>query len=184
MSHHLFSFVHDWLVVDNNVQAPNMTTPAPPFQSYSVPTSPATTRSGKGQPITPQRQPPRHHHRHSQSFKSPNTPSTPYTPLSLRSSDSAGSSSSAITTPDNVSFLLKKRIGTGRSPDIRNASVDSIESKDRSIADLAQNWRARANQHGIKVASSNKGGLADGPSFGDDEGMYMLLKLAQRESPC
>jgi hypothetical protein len=103
--------------------------------------------------------------------------------LSLRSSDSAGSTSSALTTPDNVSFLVKKRLSNGRSPDIRNASVDNIESKDRSLADLAQNWRARANQHGIKVASSNNGGMGDVSGYGDDEGMRTMLSPPKPNRP-
>jgi hypothetical protein len=68
-----------------------------------------------------------------------------------------------------VSFLVRKRLGTGRSPDVRNISVDSAESKG-SLADLAENWRARASQHGIRVSSTNKGGLQELSHFGDDEG--------------
>ncbi|KAF5338090.1 hypothetical protein D9611_014193 [Ephemerocybe angulata] len=120
------------------------------------------------------------------------SPGSPYTPLSLRSS----SDSSTLTTPDssnannslnnanaqsdkagsrssdnannvsvnNVSFLARKRLGG-------NVSADSLGDKDAaSLADLAQNWRARASQHGIKVSvSSKENGGHDGSLFGDDE---------------
>ncbi|KAF6753761.1 hypothetical protein DFP72DRAFT_990670 [Ephemerocybe angulata] len=120
------------------------------------------------------------------------SPGSPYTPLSLRSS----SDSSTLTTPDssnannslnnanaqsdkaggrngdnannvsvnNVSFLARKRPG-------RQRSADSLGDKDAaSLADLAQNWRARASQHGIKVSvSSKENGGHDGSLFGDDE---------------
>lgn len=115
-------------------------------------------RSTKAQPVTPQRhsrQQPR-----SQSFyRSPLTPSTsPYTPLSLRSVNSTGSST--LTTPDNSAIGLKKRLAfTAGSPDvIRNATA----TQDKSLADIAENWRSRANDNGIKV------------SFGDqDDSQYV-----------
>ncbi|TFK20383.1 hypothetical protein FA15DRAFT_659135 [Coprinopsis marcescibilis] len=144
-----------------------MASSTPAFQSFSVPTSPAMSRaSSKGQPVTPQRLP-RNQHRYSQSaHKSPNTPNTPYTPLSLRSSDSTGSST--LTTPDNSSFLIKKRL-VRHSPEVHhaNSSMDNVDLKDKSLADLAPNWRMRASQHGIKVSPSAKN--ANDSHFGDDE---------------
>ncbi|KAG2003629.1 hypothetical protein CC2G_004218 [Coprinopsis cinerea AmutBmut pab1-1] len=143
------------------------------FQSFSVPTSPAVSRSnnnsnnnsnkGSRQPVTPQRLPQQRHHQHRYShsafYKSPNTPS----------SDST-TGSSTLTTPDNTSFLSKKRLVAGRSPDVhRNSSIDSLDAKDKSLADLAQNWRVRANQHGIKVSPSAKNANANDSHFGDDE---------------
>jgi len=115
-------------------------------------------RSTKAQPVTPQRhsrQQPR-----SQSFyRSPLTPSTsPYTPLSLRSVNSTGSST--LTTPDNSAIGLKKRLAfTAGSPDvIRSATA----TQDKSLADIAENWRSRASDNGIKV------------SFGDqDDSQYV-----------
>ena len=112
--------------------------------SFSVPTSPAMPRSTKAQPVTPQRhsrQQPR-----SQSFyRSPLTPSTsPYTPLSLRSVDSTGSST--LTTPDNSAIGLKKRLAF--TPEV----IRNTATQDKSLADIAENWRSRANDNGIKVS--------------------------------
>lgn len=142
----------------------------PAFHSYSVPTSPAVSRSFKNSPVTPQRVH-RQQHRHTQSFyRSPITPSTPYTPLSLRSSDS--NNSSTLTTPDNLSLNLKKRIAfIPGSPEFSRASN---VSQDNSIADVADNWRSRANENGIRVSSTGQG--VDEEHYGDDEGnLYTLL---------
>lgn len=112
--------------------------------SFSVPTSPAVPRSSKGQPVTPQRLPRQHPRSHS-FYRSPLTPPTtsPYTPISLRSLDSTGSST--LTTPDSFGTGLKKRLAfSGISP-------DTSRSQDRSVADIAGNWRSRANENGIKV---------------------------------
>jgi len=116
--------------------------------SFSVPTSPAMTRSTKAPPITPQR-PPRQQPRSQSFYRSPLTPCTsPYTPLSLRSVDSTGSST--LTTPDNSAVSIKKRLAlSAGSPDvIRNATG----THDKSIADIAENWRSRAKDNGIKVS--------------------------------
>lgn len=45
--------------------------------------------------------------------------------------------------------------------------------QDKSLADIAQNWRSRASENGIKVSS------ADGPMMGDDSGNIIsrILKL-------
>ena len=119
--------------------------------SFSVPTSPAMSRSTKAQPVTPQRLP-RQQPRSQTLYRSPFTPSTsPYTPLSLRSMDSTDSS--ILTTPDNIAINVKKRL---------NFSSVSLEggrklssAKDKSLADIADNWRSRANENGIKVSFSN-----------------------------
>lgn len=116
--------------------------------SFSVPTSPAMSRSSKAQPVTPQRLP-KQQLRPQSFYRSPLTPSTsPYTPMSLRSFDSTGSST--LTTPDNIGMNIKKRLAfSGVSPDaVRNASVNP----DKSIADITDNWRSRASENGIKVA--------------------------------
>ncbi|PPQ65995.1 hypothetical protein CVT26_010655 [Gymnopilus dilepis] len=117
--------------------------------SFSVPTSPAMSRSTKAQPVTPQRLP-RHQPRSHSFYRSPLTPSaSPYTPLSLRSLDSTGSST--LTTPENIGSGVKKRLAfsAGSPSVVRNVSV----GPDRSLADIAENWRTRANENGIKVSN-------------------------------
>ena len=133
----------------------------PAFHSYSVPTSPAVSRSSKNHPVTPQRAP-RQQHRHTQSFyRSPITPSTPYTPLSLRTSDS--NNSSVITTPDNLNFNLKKRISFAPVSPVANASEGNI----------ASSWRSRANENGIRVSGTNQSVHKE--HYGDDEGTVCLF---------
>ncbi|KAG6895436.1 hypothetical protein C0992_001222 [Termitomyces sp. T32_za158] len=120
--------------------------------------------SHKSQPVTPQRPlPQRTGHRYSSSqsfYRSPLTPTSPYTPLSLRSfTSSASGGSSTLNTPDadpNSRHLAF-------SPNVASPSVRA-NSKDHSLADIAENWRSRANENGIKVSSMN-----DDSHFGDDE---------------
>ncbi|KAF8156892.1 hypothetical protein B0H34DRAFT_477464 [Crassisporium funariophilum] len=121
--------------------------------SFSVPTSPVMSRSTKAQPTTPQRLP-RHQPRSQSFYRSPLTPSTsPYTPLSLRSFDSTGSST--LTTPDNIGMNVKKRLTFASvSPEVVH---DASATKDKSLADIAENWRSRANENGIKVSYANEG---------------------------
>ena len=107
--------------------------------SFSVPSSPAVSRT-KAQPFTPQRPIHKHQPRSQSLYKSPLTPSTsPYTPISLRSINSTGSST--LTTPDNSGINFRKRIAFATcSPEVvRNTNA----SKDKSLADIAENWRAR-----------------------------------------
>ncbi|KAH7909874.1 hypothetical protein BJ138DRAFT_1102315 [Hygrophoropsis aurantiaca] len=122
----------------------------------SAPTSPATSRLNRSErifasPVTPQRIP----RAQKGSFRSPITPasnySTPYTPLSLRSFST--SSSSTLTTPGSATSL--KHILVPQSPE-NNAPV-------QSLSDIAENWRSRANENGIKVSA------ADDSHFADDE---------------
>ncbi|KAF8906851.1 hypothetical protein CPB84DRAFT_1844312 [Gymnopilus junonius] len=106
------------------------------------------SRSTKAQPVTPQRLP-RHQPRSHSFYRSPLTPSaSPYTPISLRSMDSTGSST--LTTPENIGGSVKKRLAfsAGSPGVVRNASM----TQDRSLADIAENWRSRANENGIKVS--------------------------------
>ncbi|KAG6873625.1 hypothetical protein C0995_013556 [Termitomyces sp. Mi166 len=115
----------------------------------------------KSQPVTPQRLPPQrtgHRYSSSQSFyKSPLTPTSPYTPLSLRSfASSTSGGSSTLNTPDTDAA----RRHLAFSPSVVSPTV----RKDHSLADIAENWRSRANENGIKVSSIN-----DDPHFGDDE---------------
>ncbi|KAG2750455.1 hypothetical protein P692DRAFT_20801961 [Suillus brevipes Sb2] len=130
-----------------------------PTVPASAPTSPACTRLNRSErlyaaPVTPQRlvRPQK------ASYRSPVTPastySTPYTPLSLRSFSTA--SSSTITTPGSASSFNKRYAA---SPSAENDAI----LVDKSLADIAENWRSRANENGIKVSS------ADDSNYGDDE---------------
>lgn len=135
-----------------------------PLVPASAPTSPAAARINRmerplGLPVTPQRI------IRSQKtlYRSPVTPasttSTPYTPLSLRSFST--NSGSTINTPDSA--LNFKRFPITHSTE----NETTVQLADKSLADIAANWRSRANQNGIKVAT------AEDSSFGDDEGAYM-----------
>ena len=136
--------------------------------SYSVPTSPTVARSTsrKSYPVTPQRLPAPRQHRYSSSqsyYRSPVTPASPYTPLSLRSfSSSVSGSSSTLTTPDNI--------GTGKNNNLFSPEVSRpttvTPGKDQSLADIAQNWRSRASENGIKVSS-----VKEDSQHADDEGI-------------
>ena len=119
--------------------------------SFSVPTSPTMSRSTKAQPVTPQRLP-RQQPRSQTFYRSPLTPSTsPYTPLSLRSINSTGSST--LTTPDNIAINVKKRLNFSSISPKGGRKLALV--KDKSLADIADNWRSRANENGIKVSFSH-----------------------------
>ncbi|KAF8886510.1 hypothetical protein BD779DRAFT_1673142 [Infundibulicybe gibba] len=139
--------------------------------SFSVPSSPAVSRSSKTHPVTPQR----NLHRHSQSFvyniaRSPYTPDTATgtpSPYSFRSLSSAGSS--VVTTPNSVgdrSFGGGKRLlsFSAASPEIVGSSRKSV-NPNGSLADIAENWRERACENGIRVGGAVRGE----EEFGDDE---------------
>ncbi|KAJ3507892.1 hypothetical protein NLJ89_g6050 [Agrocybe chaxingu] len=132
--------------------------------SFSVPTSPAMTRSAKAHPVTPQRLP-KHQPRSQSFYRSPLTPSTsPYTPISLRSLDSTGSST--LTTPDNSGIGIRKRLAfSAVSPEVaRNAST----VKDKNLADIAENWRSRVNENNQKVSYAPQD---DSNYIGDESGV-------------
>jgi hypothetical protein len=142
------------------------TTNKQPFVVYnapaSAPTSPATTRRGHhNPPVTPQRIT-RSAPRQQQYLFSPLTPatntSTPYTPLSLRSLSSNGST---LTTPISAA---SRRLNLTHSPEV---GVRARDQRQKSLADIAHNWRNRANENGIKVASSRES------QFVDDEGNHL-----------
>lgn len=134
----------------------------------SAPTTPAYTRSAKSNtdgppPVTPQRIPRAHRHQHHlQNYfsNSPSTPastlSTPYTPLSLRNVWS--NDSSALTTP--VSVASSKRTGLSVSPE---SSANGFGG-DAGRGETANDWRSRAGENGIRVASVN-GSKDEGMSF-------------------
>lgn len=112
----------------------------------SAPTSPAATRSKPDRlvPSTPQRPV----HPHLRQFSSPYTPvtnvSSPYTPISLRSFSSSNSSN--LATP--ASANSRRRLSLSLSPEV------NLNAK--SLADIAENWRSRANENGIKVTSGKE----------------------------
>lgn len=126
----------------------------------TAPSSPVRTRNNRYiVPLTP----------------SPSTPSSsPYTPLSFRSF-----SSSNVTTPASAysSASIKRlnlhTIVTESPPQLRKVKVkaDDDGGRDRSVADIADNWRSRANENGIRVSSSRQ---CDGEGFADDEGVYSV----------
>ncbi|KAI0938770.1 hypothetical protein AcV5_000379 [Taiwanofungus camphoratus] len=120
----------------------------------SAPTSPAVTRSKADRhPVTPQRVARSAQLRHVSPYTPATTLSTPYTPYSLRSLSSSNDSS--IATP--ASATNRRRLSLSLSPD------DGIDTK--SLADIAENWRTRANENGIKVASSMRQHRADESSL-------------------
>lgn len=131
-----------------------------PLIPASAPTSPAITRLNKTErdhfrPATPQRsvRPVKSSSRLPISPAS--TYSAPYTPLSLRSFPTP--SSSTLTTPGSVT-------GSQGFPALQSPEHEtSFKLANESLADVAANWRSRANENGIKVA------LTSGSSFGNDE---------------
>ncbi|KIJ63146.1 hypothetical protein HYDPIDRAFT_113724 [Hydnomerulius pinastri MD-312] len=131
-----------------------------PLVPASAPTSPATARLNRterdfGSPVTPQRVV----RSQKTSYRSPATPASthsPYTPLSLRSIST--NSSSTITTPGSATSI--KRFLTIHSPE--NEPITKLT--DKSLADMAVNWRSRGLENAIKVTTT------EDSSFGDDEG--------------
>ncbi|KAI0635245.1 hypothetical protein C8Q77DRAFT_1054363 [Trametes polyzona] len=140
----------------------------------SAPTSPAVHRNKQNHhPSTPQR--PLHHSASARHYTSPYTPattlSTPYTPLSLRSFSSTASS---IATPASAAPVGRRR---GLSLSLSSPEVPTVNNPNRSLADIAQNWRTRANENGIKVSPS------DGSKFQmDDNSMCDLSSSSIDES--
>jgi hypothetical protein len=106
-------------------------------------------------PVTPRNI---HSHNRHASF----TPQTPYSPLSSYSLSS--SNTSALNTPASAISVQKKLSFSpevGYSPVVKSGSV----LKDKSVADIAANWRSRANENGIRVEGGEEGCYA-----ADDEG--------------
>jgi len=145
-----------------------------PVVPASAPTSPATVRLNKmerafGLPVTPQRiiRPQKTLNR---SPVTPASTASPYTPLSLRSFST--NSSSTINTPDSAASF--KQFPVIHSPE----NETTAQLADKALADIAANWRSRANENGIKVVT------AEDSSFGDDEGVYMrFFKWFDRLTP-
>ena len=147
----------------NNSQPMPATTNKQPFVVYnapaSAPTSPATTRRGHhNPPVTPQRitrSAPRQQQYHFSPLTPATNTSTPYTPLSLRSLSSNGST---LTTPISAA---SRRLSLTQSPEVE---IQAKNQRQKSLADIAHNWRNRANENGIKVTSSRES------QYTDDEG--------------
>lgn len=108
------------------------------------------------QPRTNRRPPP----------QSPSTPlsNSPYTPLSLRSANSSYSystpysySSSNVTTPGSAhsNVVAKRLVLAGMSPEVRKDDENCLKSQ--NLADIAENWRSRANENGIRVSAGKCG---------------------------
>ena len=139
------------------------TTNKQPFVVYnapaSAPTSPATTRRGHpNPPVTPQRitrSAPRQQQYHFSPLTPATNTSTPYTPLSLRSLSSNGST---LTTPISAA---SRSLSLTQSPEV---GIQTKSQRQKSLADIAHNWRNRANENGIKVTSSRES------QYVDDEG--------------
>lgn len=131
----------------------------------SAPTSPAVARkSDRLPPATPQRS---FHRVPVRQMQSPYTPqtslSTPYTPLSLRSVSSSNPSS--LATPASATLSNRRlNLSLSLSPEVNS----QMKNNKKSLADIADNWRTRANENGIKVSSSN-----EESQFADDEGQSM-----------
>ncbi|EJF63755.1 hypothetical protein DICSQDRAFT_101752 [Dichomitus squalens LYAD-421 SS1] len=131
----------------------------------SAPTSPVVHRTKQhNHPSTPQR--PLHHSLSARHFASPFTPvttlSTPYTPLSLRSFSSNGSS---IATPASAAAARRRNLSLSLSPEVH---PNAHAAHNRSLADIASNWRTRANENGIKVAPGDESKfLTDDCSFAE-----------------
>lgn len=136
------------------------------FAFSSAPASPTTRRSsyhGGPPPVTPQRIP-RSAPRAVSHYHSPQTPATnassPYTPLSMRSFSSNGST---LRTPVSAA---SRHMSLSSSPEV--GLYDKSETE-KSLADIAHNWRNRASENGIKVASGQDS------QYGDDEGKLIYV---------
>jgi hypothetical protein len=94
------------------------------------------------------------------------SPSSPYTPLSTRYSSpfSFAYASSNATTPGSAYSAagVKKLVST-------RGKADDGPERERSLADIADNWRSRACENGIRVSCS------EGERDADDEGTCFFL---------
>jgi hypothetical protein len=79
-------------------------------------------------------------------------------------SSSNSNSLSTLTTPNSVKHLSLL------SPEVIK-TTNAIPNKDKSLADIAENWRSRVSENGIKVSSSVS--ACEDSHYGDDEGTVM-----------
>ncbi|KAF4581686.1 hypothetical protein EYR40_002698 [Pleurotus pulmonarius] len=107
-------------------------------------------------PVTPQRIP-------------RSSVSTPYTPLSLHSFTS---NSSTLTTPSSIqrARLRSKRLNFTSPSTIvsENGIANNKKTHKSCLSDIADSWRSRANEHGIKVSASQST-VGEDSHYGDDE---------------
>ena len=70
-----------------------------------------------------------------------------------------------------LSFASSPNVSTVNSVSVGMMSPNlASNTRDKSIADIADNWRERASENGIKVSSA-----ADRSLFGDDEGALVRM---------
>ncbi|KAG9218298.1 hypothetical protein CCMSSC00406_0009890 [Pleurotus cornucopiae] len=108
-------------------------------------------------PVTPQRIP-------------RSSVSTPYTPLSLHSFTS---NSSTLTTPSSIqSARARSKRLNFTSPNASIVSENGVSNNKKThkscLSDIADSWRSRANEHGIKVSASQTT-VGEDSHYGDDE---------------
>ncbi|KAF9488832.1 hypothetical protein BDN71DRAFT_1424417 [Pleurotus eryngii] len=108
-------------------------------------------------PVTPQRIP-------------RSSVSTPYTPLSLHSFTST---SSTLTTPSSIqSARARSKHLNFTSSNASIVSENGVGNKKKThkscLSDIADSWRSRANEHGIKVSASQST-VGEDSHYGDDE---------------
>lgn len=114
-------------------------------------------------PVTPQRIP-------------RSSVSTPYTPLSLHSFTS---NSSTLTTPSSIqSARARSKRLNFTSPNTSIVSENGIGNNKKThkscLSDIADSWRSRANEHGIKVSASQST-VGEDSHYGDDEGKRIYV---------
>jgi hypothetical protein len=142
----------------------------------SAPNSPLaakTARQPKGPPVTPQRVS-RSAHQRENILRSPLTPassaSTPYHYAldgGNQSFATESSNASILVTPVHSQSFAGVRTSLATSPEVPL----SLHRKNKSVADAAQNWRSRATENGIRVASAES-------QFADDEGVCVWISHA------
>lgn len=157
--------INDKVTTNDNSKMAKQSMQHPPVPA-SAPTSPAVARgkSDRTQLATPQRVLQRAHRQlQSSPYTSAVSFSSPYTPLSLRSFST--STASSLATP--ASAAANRRLSLSLSPE------ESFHAKGRKgVADVADNWRNRAHENGIRV------GLSEESRFADDEGPYMRIHFS------
>lgn len=142
----------------------------------SAPVSPATVRCNVGNrnvsPVTPQRitRAPFFTNQGHSPMAPARHVSAPYTPLTSRSYGSPDGS--ILATPSSGSSLKRLNLGLSPGPGFERY-------KERSLADIAENWRARACENGIRVS-----GPGEDPHYADDEGRCMrVIELFRNIDP-
>ena len=73
-----------------------------------------------------------------------------------------------------MAMILKKRLFPAGSPEVQRTATILTDGQDKSLADIADNWRSRANENGIKVSSYR---AQDDSHYGDDEGKCIYARM-------